>query len=102
MPVCMTDVAVLKIRHAFEGASKLGWGGRYGAYAVGVTHADGGWPSGSHGGRKAGSHTESHQPGASSVGFGVVWSSSLSGDIHSRGDTSSRGREAADSSRPAG
>ena len=64
-----------------------------------VTHTDGGWPSGSHRGRKAGSHTESHQLGASSVGFGVVWRSSLSGDIHSRNDTSFRGREAADSSR---
>ena len=37
-----------------------------------VTHADGGGPSGSHRGRKAGSHKESHQPGASSVGLGVV------------------------------
>ena len=39
MPVCMTDIAVLQIRYAFEGASKLGWGGRYGAYAVGTNEA---------------------------------------------------------------
>ena len=49
-----------------------------------VTYADWGWPSGSHRGREAGSHIQSHQPGRRVSASGMT-GTSLSGDIWQRG-----------------